>query len=46
MKLNKQIINIQRASASTINTLIELGVIYVGKDDQLHVVDVEDRVDE
>lgn len=35
----KQIINIERADEKTIKKLIELGIIYIGEDDMLHVVE-------
>lgn len=31
------IINISRASEETIKKLLEIGVLYIGDDDQLHV---------
>lgn len=35
----KQIINIERADEATIKKLIEMGIIYIGDDDMLHVVE-------
>lgn len=35
----KQIIAIERADENTIKKLIEMGILYIGDDDVLHVVE-------
>lgn len=37
--MKKQIVPIKRASRELIESLIKIGVIYVGEDNQLHVVE-------
>lgn len=37
--MKRPIINIERAKESDILTLMKMGIIYIGEDKQLHVVD-------
>lgn len=37
--MKKQIISIERANESTIMALIKLGILYIGNDNQIHVVE-------
>ena len=36
--------SIPRASEETINNLIKSGVLYIGKDNQLHVIDAKENI--
>lgn len=45
--MKEPIIKIPNASEATIERLIDLGILYIGEDDELHVVDrVKEKSDE